>query len=135
MTISCLDNLLNSCTRKQNKIHCFRIKGEDLHVFDCCVRSNGLAWIWYLTHSVYNIAAGLSLLRRTLMMTTGAMRTLLFSPSPPISTSFWPSLLPEDIHIEKTCLPIVSSHIVLHVLLLIKKFDMFVEIFKKDVCH
>lgn len=69
------------------------------------------------------------------MMTTGAMRTLLFSPSPPISTSFWLSLLPEDIHIEKTCLPIVSSHIVLHVLLLIKKFDMFVEIFKKDVCH
>lgn len=67
------------------------------------------------------------------MMTTGAMRTLLFSPSPPISTSFWPLLLPKDIHIEKTCLPIVSSHIVLHVLL--EKFDMFIEIFKKDVCH
>lgn len=69
------------------------------------------------------------------MMTTGAMRTPLFSPSPPISISFWPLLLPKDIHIEKTCLPIVSSYIVLHVLLLIKKFDMFIEIFKKDVCH
>lgn len=43
-------------------------------------------------------------------MTTGAMRTRPFSPSLPISTSYWLSLSPKATRIARTCLQIVSCH-------------------------
>lgn len=52
----------------------------------------------------------MSPLRRTLMMTTGAMRTRPFSPSLPISTSYWLSLSPKATRTARTCLQIVSCH-------------------------
>lgn len=69
------------------------------------------------------------------MMIIGVMRILLFFLFLFISILFWLLFLLEDIRIGKICLLIVSFYIVLYVFLFIKKFDMFVEIFKKDVCY
>lgn len=69
------------------------------------------------------------------MMIIGVMRISLFFLFLFISILFWLLFLLKDIYIEKICLLIVSFYIVLYVFLFIKKFDMFVEIFKKDVCY
>lgn len=69
------------------------------------------------------------------MMIIGVMRISLFFLFLFISILFWLLFLLEDIYIEKICLLIVSFYIVLYVFLFIKKFDMFIEIFKKDVCY
>lgn len=69
------------------------------------------------------------------MMIIGVMRILLFFLFLFISILFWSLFLLKDIRIGKICLLIVSFYIVLYVFLFIKKFDMFVEIFKKDVCY
>lgn len=69
------------------------------------------------------------------MMIIGVMRILLFFLFLFISILFWSLFLLKDIYIEKICLLIVSFYIVLYVFLFIKKFDMFIEIFKKDVCY
>lgn len=69
------------------------------------------------------------------MMNIGVMRILLFFLFLFISILFWLLFLLKDIYIEKICLLIVSFYIVLYVFLFIKKFDMFIEIFKKDVCY
>lgn len=68
------------------------------------------------------------------MMIIGVMRISLFFLFLFISILFWSLFLLKDIRIGKICLLIVSFYIVLYVFLFIKKFDMFVEIFKKDVC-
>lgn len=69
------------------------------------------------------------------MMIIGVMRILLFFLFLFISILFWSLFLLKDIRIGKICLLIVSFYIVLYVFLFIKKFDMFIEIFKKDVCY
>lgn len=69
------------------------------------------------------------------MMIIGVMRISLFFLFLFISILFWLLFLLKDIRIGKICLLIVSFYIVLYVFLFIKKFDMFVEIFKKDVCY
>lgn len=69
------------------------------------------------------------------MMIIGVMRISLFFLFLFISILFWSLFLLKDIRIGKICLLIVSFYIVLYVFLFIKKFDMFVEIFKKDVCY
>lgn len=68
-------------------------------------------------------------------MIIGVMRISLFFLFLFISILFWLLFLLKDIYIEKICLLIVSFYIVLYVFLFIKKFDMFIEIFKKDVCY
>lgn len=69
------------------------------------------------------------------MMIIGVMRISLFFLFLFISILFWLLFLLKDIYIEKICLLIVSFYIVLYVFLFIKKFDIFIEIFKKDVCY
>lgn len=69
------------------------------------------------------------------MMIIGVMRISLFFLFLFISILFWSLFLLKDIRIGKICLLIVSFYIVLYVFLFIKKFDMFIEIFKKDVCY
>lgn len=69
------------------------------------------------------------------MMIIGVMRISLFFLFLFISILFWSLFLLKDIRFGKICLLIVSFYIVLYVFLFIKKFDMFIEIFKKDVCY
>lgn len=69
------------------------------------------------------------------MMIIGVMRISLFFLFLFISILFWSLFLLKDIRIGKICLLIVSFYIVLYVFMFIKKFDMFIEIFKKDVCY
>lgn len=69
------------------------------------------------------------------MMIIGVMRISLFFLFLFISILFWSLFLLKDIRIGKICLLIVSFYIVLYVFLFIKRFDMFIEIFKKDVCY